>query len=89
MIPYLLIVPDGLSQLAPNLIVSGYLGPDSMMPLASILAAAVGVILLFWNRGAGLVRKLFGRGSREEPADSPGPEDELAYLPGSEDETKD
>jgi hypothetical protein len=53
-----------------------YLGPDSLIPLASILAAVAGFILLFWHRGAGLVRKLLGRGRRDEPADSPGPEDD-------------
>jgi hypothetical protein len=53
-----------------------YLGPDSLIPLASILAAVVGFILLFWHRGVGLVRKLFGRGRQDEPADLPGPEDD-------------
>ena len=54
-----------------------YLGPDSLIPLASILAAALGFILLFWQRAVGLVRRLLGRGKREEPADSPKPEDDL------------
>jgi hypothetical protein len=53
-----------------------YLGPDSLIPLASILAAGIGFILLFWHRAVGLVRKLRGRGRPEEPADSPSPEDD-------------
>ena len=27
-----------------------YLGPDSIMPLASILAAVIGIVLVFWRR---------------------------------------
>ena len=54
----------------------GYLGPDSLIPLASFLAAAVGFILLFWHRLAGLVRKLFGRGRQDEATEPPNPEDD-------------
>lgn len=53
-----------------------YLGPDNLIPLASILAAVIGFILLFWHRLVGLVRKLFGRGRPEAPADLPGPKDD-------------
>jgi hypothetical protein len=56
-----------------------YLGPDTLIPLASILAAVVGLILLFWNRLVGLGRKLFGRGRQDEPAS---PE-----LPSHDDDT--
>jgi hypothetical protein len=34
-----------------------YLGPDSLLPLGSILAAVAGFILLFWNRITGVVRR--------------------------------
>jgi hypothetical protein len=43
-----------------------YLGPDSLLPLGSILAAVAGFILLFWNRITGVFRK----GRKTGPADS-------------------
>ncbi len=36
-----------------------YLGPNTVMPLASIVAAVVGVILIFWRFAFGLVRGAF------------------------------
>ncbi len=33
-----------------------YLGPDTLMPVASALAAIAGAILLFWRRLVGFVR---------------------------------
>ena len=45
-----------------------YIGPDSMMPLASALAAIAGVAVMFWHRTVGIVKgaaqwvgRLFGR----------------------------
>jgi hypothetical protein len=36
-----------------------YIGPETMLPLASALAAIGGVLLIFWQRFVGLVRKLW------------------------------
>jgi hypothetical protein len=36
-----------------------YIGPETMLPLASALAAIGGVLLLFWHRFIGLLRKLW------------------------------
>lgn len=33
-----------------------YIGPDTLMPLASALAAIVGVLLMFWRRTVAFVR---------------------------------
>ena len=33
-----------------------YIGPETLMPLASILAAITGVLMLFWRRTVGAVR---------------------------------
>jgi len=33
-----------------------YIGPDTLMPVASALAAIAGVVLLFWRRTVGAVR---------------------------------
>ena len=33
-----------------------YIGPETLMPLATALAAITGVLLMFWRRVVGLVR---------------------------------
>jgi hypothetical protein len=33
-----------------------YIGPDTLMPVASALAAIAGVVLMFWRRTVGIVR---------------------------------
>ncbi len=33
-----------------------YIGPETIMPLASVLAAVTGVVLMFWRRLVGAVR---------------------------------
>ncbi|MFQ5689201.1 MAG: hypothetical protein ACE5HQ_02890 [Gemmatimonadota bacterium] len=33
-----------------------YIGPETMMPLASALAAIGGVLMLFWRRTVGVAR---------------------------------
>ena len=38
-----------------------YLGPDSLMPVASAFAAAVGFVLMFWRRLVGVLRLLAQR----------------------------
>jgi hypothetical protein len=43
-----------------------YLGPEVLMPIASVFAAIGGVLLMFWNRVRDGVRVLFGGGRREE-----------------------
>ena len=50
-----------------------YVGPDQIMPLASVLSAIVGVALMFWHRLVGVVRKCVsvitrrGRSSQSDP----------------------
>ena len=36
-----------------------YIGPETMLPLASALAAIGGVLLMFWHRFVGLLRKFW------------------------------
>lgn len=38
-----------------------YVGPDQILPLTSALAAALGVLLMFWQRAVALVRGLWER----------------------------
>ena len=38
-----------------------YIGPDSLMPLASAFAAIAGFILMFWRRLLGVMRLLAQR----------------------------
>jgi hypothetical protein len=60
-----------------------YLGPDSLLPIGSILAAVAGFVLLFWNRITG-----FARRSRRHDDDGPGAPTaaEDASLDSSDDE---
>jgi hypothetical protein len=38
-----------------------YLGPETIMPLGSFLAAAVGILLIFWRQATAMVRNSFRR----------------------------
>jgi hypothetical protein len=38
-----------------------YLGPETVMPLASILAAVLGGILIFWRYIIGFIKKTYNR----------------------------
>jgi hypothetical protein len=38
-----------------------YLGPETLMPIASALAAIIGVVLMFWRRTVAFVRAGFSR----------------------------
>lgn len=60
-----------------------YLGPEVLMPLASVFAAIGGALLMFWNKIVGGVRILFGRPAPEEAEASP--ETEAMASTASED----
>jgi hypothetical protein len=47
----------GLQQMVPFLLL--YIGPETMLPLASALAAIGGVLLMFWHRFVGILRRLW------------------------------
>jgi hypothetical protein len=47
----------GFQQMLPFLLL--YIGPETMLPLASALAAIGGVLLLFWHRFVGMLRRLW------------------------------
>jgi hypothetical protein len=49
-----------------------YVGPDQVMPLASILATIAGFFLIFWNKFIDLLRRV---GLLKPPAVTPTPED--------------
>jgi hypothetical protein len=42
-----------------------YIAPDAMLPIASAIAAVVGVVLTFWRRVIAAVRLLVRRGLRQ------------------------
>ncbi|HEX7779884.1 MAG TPA: hypothetical protein VF424_11615 [Vicinamibacterales bacterium] len=50
-------VPHGPEGLIGALL---YVGPDQLMPLASVFGAIVGVALMFWHRLVAFVRKCLG-----------------------------
>lgn len=41
-----------------------YIGPDAMMPVASGVAAGVGIVLMFWRRIIGAMRLVMRKVSR-------------------------
>jgi len=47
----------GIQRLLPFVIL--YIGPETMLPLVSALAAIGGVLLMFWHRFVGIVRKFW------------------------------
>jgi hypothetical protein len=45
----------------------GYIGPDTAMPLASGLAAAVGLVLIFWQYVVAMCKRVVGYVRRKWP----------------------
>jgi hypothetical protein len=54
---------DFLSGLTSGML---YLGPETMMPLVSFLAAALGIILIFWRYIFRFIKRIFG--IKEKPS---------------------
>ncbi len=48
-----------------------YVGPDQMMPVATILATIMGFLLIFWNKLLGVIRKVFRLAPPQDAPDSP------------------
>jgi hypothetical protein len=46
-----------------------YIGPDTLMPIASVFAAVAGFVMMFWRRLVGVVKlvveRLTGRVTRQ------------------------
>jgi len=34
-----------------------YVGPDQLLPFTSFIGAAIGILLMFWNRALGIARR--------------------------------
>ena len=54
--------------------VLAYVGPDQMMPVASILATIMGFLLIFWHKLLAMLRRiarLFRRSEGDAPSSSP------------------
>ena len=56
-----------------QLLTAFYVGPDQMMPVASILATVMGFIMIFWSKVLGVIRKIFG-GSKPPAAEDSAPQ---------------
>jgi hypothetical protein len=56
-------LPKFLSDSGLRFLVPLYLGPETIMPLASVLGAIVGFLLIFWRSILKAVKKVF-RSSR-------------------------
>ncbi|HEV8385486.1 MAG TPA: hypothetical protein VGQ11_11505 [Candidatus Acidoferrales bacterium] len=55
------------------LLMAFYVGPDQMMPVASILATVMGFVMIFWSKVLGVFRRIFG-GSKPPEAESSAPQ---------------
>ncbi len=51
--------PSHSTHAASQWLIFLYMGPDTMMPLASALAAIIGTLLMFWHRLVGWVRRAY------------------------------
>jgi hypothetical protein len=76
------VLPSGA---ASQLVVFLYLGPQTVLPLASFLAATLGILLLFGRQIVSLVRRGF-RAVRRRIKVVPPDEPELADTPQKTDE---
>lgn len=71
---------------ADGFIIFTYLGPETIMPLASILATIVGAILIFWRFIVGAIKRLI-RFILRKPASSPASEDPVALAESDSDQS--
>jgi hypothetical protein len=63
--PESLIWAQAVAKFAPSVFL--YIGPDQIMPLASVLSAIAGVALMFWRRIVGFVAMCLGVFRRRPP----------------------
>jgi len=62
-------LPPGIeSTLVPWVLL--YIGPEAFLPITSAIAAIAGVLMMFWNRVVGFVRKFWQMmtGRSDKPA---------------------
>jgi hypothetical protein len=69
-------------NILPQILLLGYLGPETIMPLASIVATIIGTIFIFWRFIWGSLKKIFKIGQPLDDqtlveSDSTTDEDEL------------
>lgn len=57
---------NGPGMFLENWLVLMYLGPETIMPLASILAAVLGFLLIFWRFIVNSIKKIFKRSKGDE-----------------------
>lgn len=68
---YVLSAVAAVFSQAPALAFIFYTGPESILPIASGLAAVIGVLLMLWQRLVSLIFRLFSRW-QQKPARSSG-----------------
>ena len=72
--PEMLAPTQALARLfaeSPTLLL--YVGPDQILPFASVLSAIAGLALMFWNRLVSLAGKGWALVTRRGPAAAPAP----------------
>ncbi len=60
--------------MSTSLVLFAYLGPDTMLPVASVLAAIIGFLLVCWNYVVAFVRRVFRlvTGRKDPPSELDG-----------------
>jgi hypothetical protein len=77
-----------LGNVSTKSIVLLYLGPETIMPVGSFLAAALGVLLIFWRQTVAIARNSFRRVFVRR-ADSSKPGSEISANDPGQDRTSD
>ena len=80
-------VSGHLTGWAQSLVTFLYLGPETIMPLASILATVIGVILVFWRFIVGFIKRVVRKVLRK-PAEEDTELDEAAGVETSGEDTQ-
>jgi TRAP-type C4-dicarboxylate transport system permease small subunit len=65
------VIQQGTGNSPLDSLVFLYLGPETVLPLASIVATIVGIVLIFWRSLFKLIRKPFKRLSRKQESQEP------------------
>ncbi len=67
---FTIVVPTLLGNLGDQAILLLYLGPETIMPLASVLGVVIGFLLIFWRMLLRPFKKIFGVFSGKNQAES-------------------
>lgn len=86
---HLVYSPNIWGELLPRiLVVFTYIGPETVLPLASILAAVLGFLLIFWRVIINFFKKVFKRTKVDQVEADQSPERSDNYIDPLDDQQK-